>query len=248
MRYSVAGRAGSQPVHSSQQPVHIGSRVIEAEAEAQPPPAPVRDNIGRGEAGLPGLRLLQVEDEEIAPSALSHRDRQTRRIQRMPRKPGDEARLQGMAVGVDGRGIEAKPLQPTQGGVEPVEAGGIEGRAHEPPPIGGIGDAGGGLGQGAEAGEPAGGARPGQPAGRAVQEAGPFTRHGVFIAAGQVEGAVGQGREIDRLRQEGVIAVNDQHCLTGRPGQLGETLLRVAGGEEDLADPNQVETPARGLC
>ena len=150
-------------------------------------------------------------------------------------------------MGMDGRRRQPQPGQPVHDRIQPIEAAGVEGGAHEPPAIGGIAHARGGLRQGAEAGEPAGRARPRQPAGWAMQEAGALPGHGVFVAAAEVEGAAGDRRQVDRPGQEGMVAIDHQHRLAGRRGQGGRIRQRRAGGEEHRRGPDQVEPLAGRL-
>ena len=80
-----------------------------------------------------------------------------------------------------------------------------------------------------------------------MEEAGAFAGHRIFVAAGHVEGAAGNGAEVGGEREKAVIPVDDDDGLAIRHGahdgtEVGQGKARV---EEDVADEHEVMAAAR---
>jgi hypothetical protein len=78
-----------------------------------------------------------------------------------------------------------------------------------------------------------------------MHEAGAFARHGVLVAAGDVEHAVGDAAQIRRPRHEAVIAVDHDHRAAAVALCEVAPIQGEAGIEEHLADEDEVEALLR---
>jgi hypothetical protein len=92
------GPSGSHVAEAGEQGVHLGLRLVDAEAEAQPGGAAVGYDARRVEPRLPGLGIGQVEGEEIAAPRFVDWHDQARWVEAGPSKPGDEVPLQRMGM------------------------------------------------------------------------------------------------------------------------------------------------------
>ena len=160
---------------------------------------------------------------------------------------GAEHLLQRQHVGVDRVDGEADPVHPVEHGGKAIEPARIEGRAHEAGAVGAVGDGvAAAAAERAESREPAGVARARRIARRAMHEAGALARHRIFVAAGQIEGAIGNGCDIGRQRHEAVIAVDHDQRLRVRD-RADDIAERSAGRrriEEHLADEDEIVAAA----
>ena len=145
-------------------------------------------------------------------------------------------------MGGDVGGGQALFVQHPAHGVEAIQRADVEGGAPEAAAVGAVLDPAGRAFQMAELGEPAGDDRTRTEAGRGMQEAGAFARHGVFVAARQIEDLVRHRRQVGRHGHEPVIAVDHYPGArgVGQGRQLGHGVEHLACAEEDLADQDQV--------
>ena len=160
--------------------------------------------------------------------------------------------LQRQHVVVDRRDGQADLVHPVEHAGQPVQSGRIERRAHEPGPVGAVGDGAVAFAaQRAKRRKPSGVARPRGKAGRAMHEADALPRHRIFVAAGEIERAAGNRSQTGRQRHEAVIAVEHDQCVavTHRAGDIVERAARCGRIEEDLADIDEiVAATTRGGC
>jgi len=150
--------------------------------------------MGIQQPGAPGLGVGVAEGEETRPRRLvGHGIDQLGLVQPSGLSGHDgllETAHQAVGVIGDAGGGQARLVQHPAHAVETVERAGVEGRAPKAAGVGAVLDVLGAARQFAELGEPAGCDGPGTEAVGGVQKARALARHGVFVAAGDVEDPV----------------------------------------------------------
>ncbi len=186
-------------------------------------------------------------EEAAAPPLVRHHKRRNAPIHRYALR--QEPALDPAHMRQHRRHGPALARQPILHRIEAIERRDVEGGAEEAAAVAGIADAGGSGFQRGKSRIPAGIARTRTVTRRRVQEAGAFSRHGVFIAAGEIEGAVGDGSQIGRHCQEAVMAVDDDEArgIVHRAHQRFEIAHGIAGIEEHLAHEDEVPAASAGF-
>ena len=180
-------------------------------------------------AGVAGQRIDQFGRRQ--PSGLSARDGCL------------EPCHQGLGMGADVRRGQPRTVQHPPHGIEPVQGRDVERRAPEASAVAAVPHPARRSRQVSELCEPAGHDRPGAVAVRRMQHTDALARHGVFVAAGQIEDPVRHRRQVGRLGHEAVIAVDDhpRPRRIGQRGQIDDPAEDLTGAEEDLADQDQIK-------